>query len=340
MRDRLSIVRASHLFSYMAVMRRVGIPVDRDLACSRLPPRIEENPDLFVSLPFALQWIAECGRDVPPMHLGFLASQETSLSMLKASHIGAIMAAPTCFKRLQVVAALAHREDSALRLNMQPEVEGVRIFCEFAQLYRHPFLCLADWLAVQAVVSIVRSLAGPRWCPAEITFVSKFPLPTAARDAFGTTRVRVGQTRTSVLIQNEALAGPGGHQSVDNNAGRKALQLQDLEIDPWSFVTLLRSAIQPYLSDGHPDLALAAEIAGMSKRTLQRKLQLSGHSYSEILQDARCTLAKALLDDSCAKIIDVAMASGYETPQHFSRAFRRFTGLAPTAYRRVAVPGE
>jgi len=31
------------------------------------------------------------------------------------------------------------------------------------------------------------------------------------------------------------------------------------------------------------------------------------------------------------------MITGYETPQHFSRAFRRFTGLTPTAYRRIAM---
>ncbi len=34
------------------------------------------------------------------------------------------------------------------------------------------------------------------------------------------------------------------------------------------------------------------------------------------------------------KVIDVAFMAGYESPQHFTRAFRRFTGVTPTAYRR------
>jgi AraC-like DNA-binding protein len=38
--------------------------------------------------------------------------------------------------------------------------------------------------------------------------------------------------------------------------------------------------------------------------------------------------------DPSAKIIDVAMAAGYETPQHFSRAFRQLAGVSPSAYRR------
>ena len=103
---------------------------------------------------------------------------------------------------------------------------------------------------------------------------------------------------------------------------------------PWSFVTLLRVMVQPYLNDGRRDIAFAAEMAGMSTRTLQRRLRLCGSSYSQILQDARFALACRALDDPAMKIIDVAMLAGYESPQHFSRAFRRFTGVTPSQYRR------
>ena len=72
----------------------------------------------------------------------------------------------------------------------------------------------------------------------------------------------------------------------------------------------------------------------MSTRTLQRRLHQCGSSYSEVLQEARFEVARSLLDGSGTKIIDVAMTAGYESQQHFSRAFRRFTGVTPTAYRR------
>jgi hypothetical protein len=57
---------------------------------------------------------------------------------------------------------------------------------------------------------------------------------------------------------------------------------QDDSSTPWSFVTLLRMMVQPYLNDGRHDIAFAAEMAGMSTRTLQRRLKLSGSSYSQI----------------------------------------------------------
>jgi len=107
------------------------------------------------------------------------------------------------------------------------------------------------------------------------------------------------------------------------------------QIEAWDFLNLLRMILQPYLNGGRPGLSLVAEIVGMSARTLQRRLQQSGSSYSQILREARFDLARSLLDDSGAKIIDVAMTAGYDSQQHFTRAFRRFTGLTPTRYRRA-----
>ena len=67
MADRLSLVRATHLNDYISVLRRIGAPVDRDLAQSKLPPRVEETPDLYVSIPVAIEWIARSGRDLDAM---------------------------------------------------------------------------------------------------------------------------------------------------------------------------------------------------------------------------------------------------------------------------------
>ena len=82
---------------------------------------------------------------------------------------------------------------------------------------------------------------------------------------------------------------------------------------------------------GHEQIA---EIAGVSSRTLQRRLKLSGNSYSQIVQEARFDLARSYLDEPGMKVMDVAMMAGYDSPQHFTRAFRRFTGVTPTQYRK------
>ena len=337
MNGRLAIVRAAHLLDYIVVLRSIGAPVDRDLARSMLPPRVEETPDLYISVPVAMEWLARCGRDIEPMELGFLGAQQASFASLKLSHQLAIVAAPTGLRRLTAFFDKSHREDNLLRTSMRKEAEQVRVICDMDQLDRHPFLCLAEWLNLQGVISIVRSVAGASWYPRELTFVSPYAAPESTRTAFANTRILVGQPHTSVLIDGDVLV------RTSQGSGARSTSEQEIEgsgREPdWTFPILVRSIVQPYLNGGRTDLAFMAEVLGLSRRTLQRRLRETGHSYSELVQDARFELARALLDDPGTKIIDVGMSAGYDSPQHFARAFRSYTGITPTAYRLSATEG-
>jgi AraC-like DNA-binding protein len=335
---RLAIVRAAHLRDYLVVMRRIGMPVDRELARSRLPPQIEEAPDLYVSVPVAIEWIAHCGRDLAPMELGFLGARQASRASIKPAHLTEMLAAQTGYRRLESFIRVACRENNGLRVSLRQEGDQTRVICDMVHLGRHPFICFAEWLNLQGVISIMSDLAGPNWRPRELTFVSRYAPPDLAREAFPDTRILVGQPYPSVLIDSANLArhcigaaAPADTAPVSLVPGNEPSD----QVEAWDFLHLLRMILQPYLNGGRPDLSLVAEIVGMSTRTLQRRLQQSGSSYSEVLQEARFDLARSLLDEPGAKVIDVAMTSGYESQQHFTRAFRRFTGLTPTRYRRA-----
>jgi AraC-like DNA-binding protein len=86
---------------------------------------------------------------------------------------------------------------------------------------------------------------------------------------------------------------------------------------------------------GHlPSISQVAEFAGVSARTLQRQLKSSGISFSTMLGNARYQGATRLLDNPDARVEDIAYQMGYSHPTHFSRAFRRFSGVSPLEYRR------
>lgn len=336
MGETLALVRGAHLHDYISVLRDIGAPVDHELARSRLPQSIEETPDLYFSVPVAIEWIARTGHDLRPMELGLLAAQKASLSSLRPLQQAAIMSAQTGLRRLEALAAGSKFEDSAVEASFRREGEDVRVICAMAGLGRHPVACLADWLNLQAVVSVVRSVAGPSWSPSEMCFSSAHPPPDSVHAAYPDTRILVGQPHASVVVRRADLAHPTHDVAAsgdDLSAQAACGEEQGRHGEVWAFPMLLRALVQPYLSEGGPAVAFVAEIAGVSTRTLQRRLSQCGSSYSQILQEARFDLACARLNEPSLKLIDVAMMAGYENPQHFTRAFRRFTGVTPSGYR-------
>jgi AraC-like DNA-binding protein len=87
-------------------------------------------------------------------------------------------------------------------------------------------------------------------------------------------------------------------------------------------------------AQGHPNLSLVAEIAGLSERTLQRRLAQCGRTFYRIVEEVRFDIASDLLADPSRNIIDIAHAACYGNAPHFSRAFKRLTGMRPRDYRR------
>jgi AraC-like DNA-binding protein len=103
---------------------------------------------------------------------------------------------------------------------------------------------------------------------------------------------------------------------------------------PGDFIDSLESLITMLLGGGYPDIHLAAEAAGISKRTLQRRLSEFGISYRAIVERSRFRRATELLANTALPIAEISTSVGYSDPSNFTRAFRRQTGIAPQQYRQ------
>jgi AraC-like DNA-binding protein len=332
----IPVVRAQHVIDHIGVLRGAGVPVERELERSRLPALIEQTPDAYVSLPRALDWAWRSSREVGIMEVGFLAGRAASLSTLHPDVQRAVIAGPTGLSRIEALSKQVHRENSALKISIRREGVDRRVFCEVQGFQNSAFVGFAEWKAIAGVINIVRSAAGPDWCPAEITFVSRGRPSDAALEAYGNARILTGQRYCSIRVAAPDIA------QICIDRRRRFGEVKDPPSPPqapfdlgdaWDFVTAVRALIRPYLAQGHPPLSLVAEIVGMSERSLQRRLAQCGSTYSDIVKDARFSIASDLLVDSDLNIADIAFATGYENAPHFSRAFKRLTGMTPRDYR-------
>lgn len=90
----------------------------------------------------------------------------------------------------------------------------------------------------------------------------------------------------------------------------------------------VRVLITQRLSTGAP-MPVVAAAAGLSERTLRRRLADEGTSYQRLLDEVRETLALELLGS--LPVQDVAVRLGYAEASSFILAFRRWTGRTPTS---------
>ena len=82
---------------------------------------------------------------------------------------------------------------------------------------------------------------------------------------------------------------------------------------------------------------------GVSERSLRRLFSTAtGMTWRQYLLESRLLRAMALLAEPAPSVLDVATLVGFESASAFARAFARYTGETPTAYRRrvMAAPSR
>ena len=95
----------------------------------------------------------------------------------------------------------------------------------------------------------------------------------------------------------------------------------------------LRTWVAAQLQTHLPTRAQAARVLGLTERTLARRLQAQGSSFSAVLDEARREVALQALAHTQRPLAEIGQALGYAEPSVFNRAVRRWTGSTPGAWR-------
>ena len=86
------------------------------------------------------------------------------------------------------------------------------------------------------------------------------------------------------------------------------------------------------------DAAAIARVARSSPFHFQRMFHmLTGITVAEYVRKRKLTLAAQELAVTRAKVLDIALKYGYDTPESFAKAFRKTHGITPSAAREPGV---
>ncbi|MCB9592650.1 MAG: AraC family transcriptional regulator [Sandaracinaceae bacterium] len=198
---------------------------------------------------------------------------------------------------------------------------------------------LANEGALAAVASLLRQVTDSRVPLVEVTFRHPGPRSTREHRAFFGCPVRFGAPDDALRFDARTLASPT--RLADEGLSAYLLaQLEDLrdrQAEP-SLEARVQRAVADGLCDGPPSREAIARRLGMSERTLHRRLAEGGLSFRAVADRARREVAESLLNDAAHSLAEVAFLTGFSEQSAFSRAFKRWSGQTPLAFRRGSTP--
>ena len=110
--------------------------------------------------------------------------------------------------------------------------------------------------------------------------------------------------------------------------------------EPDTLASRVRQLLAKKLPDGEFQQADVASAMAMSSRSLQRGLQKEGVSFKELVEKTREDLAIRYIGERELSLIEVCCMLGFADQSNFTRAFKRWTGKTPNAYRREMADRE
>ena len=96
---------------------------------------------------------------------------------------------------------------------------------------------------------------------------------------------------------------------------------------------LVKAKMLDSLASGRVSEVFIAQSINMSTRSLQRKLKEHETSFKQLLDETRKELASQYIENQDIAINEITYLLGFSEPSNFSRAFKRWKGLSPSAYR-------
>lgn len=335
----LPLVRVGAFLPFVSFLREIGAPVDHWLGAAKLPVHSLDDAEALIPLLHTCRFLEDAARreDIPM--LGFQVGQRTPVERLGAFGL-LIRHSVTLWDALTTARRLVFTMSSGFHIRLEQQEDSVWVHHE-NRLQGTPGSQHADGFGLMLIANLIRHAAEPNWRPQAVRLPIFANCDVAELDLFCTASLRFRQPTSAIAIPMALLSQPlpGLKHPHDLSQAASAERLQSSAPAP-NLAGSVTQFLRSQLSEGGPDIQLTAEAAGLSVRTLQRRLSCEGCDYSRLFDQARFDFAVDLLRHSCLKIVDIAQELGYGDAANFTRAFRRWTGISPLEFRKAARPNK
>jgi AraC-like DNA-binding protein len=314
---------------FIEFLHKNGAHVERELNRVGLPVVAMDDPNCFIPSRNYWDFIANVAEREGIRDLGFQVGLQSGANAADPGMARRLAKLASLHQALEQFCQFATTEISQVALWLEPADNNThRLHYQTSFGVDHPAYIQFQWYGLMATLAAIQLFNGRRWQPRTIGLGSTTKPGKTIRKHFPQTAFMTRQAHCFISISNRLL---GKAPQVNEDQLQSSPRYARIK-PPRDFIGTLKLALRSYLRDGTPSLELAAEIADLSTRTLQRRLVDEQLTYRGLLDAVRYETAVELMQHSGNTVAEIANLLGYANPSHFARAFRRLAGVSPREY--------
>lgn len=338
--DGAPVVLAAAATGLVDFIEAQGGDVDSIFGNSGIAPDMAGAPTLKVKLSSYCRLFEEAARQIRSGHFsegnfGLWFGQQFQPRDLGMWGYAAV-SAPTLGQALDNLVRLFHyhQESSWMRL---VKGDGGMMRLEY-QIYSSAIVERRQdaELSLGMFANVMRDCGGARWAPVEVHFEHARPQFWREHETAFDAPVYFSQATNALVFRPELLDRPmpGRDPQLMSMMQTCLESLGSHRNGDEGLVDRVKTAIRVGLPQGYPRLDKIAHELRVTPLSIQRDLAEEGMTYKDAVEQTRQNLAQMYLDQRQLPLTEIALLLGYSELSAFTRAFTRWTGVSPRAWRK------
>jgi AraC-like DNA-binding protein len=324
-------LRVGGAAAFLTVLRDFGVDPTEVLTEVGIDPELFEDPDNLITFRARSRFIARCVARTGCPHFGLLGGQLMDLRSLGL--VGLIAKNSTDVRAaLQGLVNFLRLHSTGAAIGLTDDGNVAALTYDVVQSNSEATDQIGD-AAVAMMYNIMRSLCGNGFRLSGAQFAHRRPKDVRPFSRFFRGPLTFDAENYSLLFPSGCLDQrlPEVDETLVRLLRRKSSELMARHGD--EFPDTVRSVLRTMLLAGHHSADEVAALFSIRGRTLSRRLEAHGTNFRNVVDEARFEIARQMLENSSLDVGDIAAMLGYARTSPFSRAFRRWSGTTPAAWR-------